>query len=65
MFSIKKLFRRRKNNVIPGFGLSMGVTLTMLSLIVLIPLASILLILKDYSLADFWRAVTDRQTVAA
>ena len=64
MSGLKKLFRRRKNNVIPGFGLSMGVTLAMLSLIVLIPLASVLLILKDFSLADFWRVVTDRQTVA-
>ncbi|MDR1849767.1 MAG: sulfate ABC transporter permease subunit CysT [Zoogloeaceae bacterium] len=55
---------RRKNSVIPGFGLSMGVTLTLLSLIVLIPLASVLLILKNYSLADFWRVITDSQTVA-
>ena len=60
----EKLFLRRKNSVIPGFGLSMGVTLALLSLIVLIPLASILLILKNYSVADFWRVITDSQTVA-
>lgn len=65
MFNLKKLFANRKNNVIPGFGLSMGVTLTLLSLVVLIPLGSILLILKDYSFSEFWQAVTDRQTVAA
>ncbi|GHU50395.1 sulfate ABC transporter permease subunit CysT [Clostridia bacterium] len=55
---------RPKNNIIPGFGLSMGVTLTMLSLIVLIPLASVLLVLRDYSLAEFWSVITDKQTVA-
>ena len=71
MFSLKTIFRLfapvlsiRKNNIIPGFGLSMGVTLTLLSLIVLIPLASVLLILKDFTFADFWRVTTDPQTVA-
>lgn len=64
MSSVGKLLRRRKNNLIPGFGLSMGVTLTMLSLIVLIPLASVLLTLRDYSFTEFWRVVTDKQTVA-
>jgi sulfate transport system permease protein len=42
----------------------MGVTLTMLSLIVLIPLASVLLVLRDYSFAEFWRVVADKQTLA-
>jgi len=55
---------RQRKSVIPGFGLSLGITLTLLSLIVLIPLASVLLILKDYSFADFWRVITDAQTVA-
>lgn len=64
MFHSKKLFKKRKDNVIPGFGLSMGVTITMLSLIVLIPLFSVFLILLDSTFAEFWRAVTDKQTVA-
>ncbi|MGN6710871.1 sulfate ABC transporter permease subunit CysT [Anaerocolumna jejuensis] len=54
----------RKNNVIPGFGLSMGITLTMLSLIVLLPLFSVLLALSGSTFGDFWQVVTDRQTVA-
>ena len=33
---------KRNKRVIPGFGLSMGVTLTMLSIIVIIPLASLI-----------------------
>ncbi|MDR1471349.1 MAG: sulfate ABC transporter permease subunit CysT [Synergistaceae bacterium] len=64
MSSLKTPPERPKRNVIPGFGLSMGVTLTMLSLIVLIPLASVPLVLRDYSLSEFWRVVTDKQTIA-
>ena len=33
--------KKSKKRVIPGFGLTMGVTITMLSIIVLIPLASL------------------------
>lgn len=65
MIGLKKPLRRRKNNVIPGFGLSMGVTLTLLSLVVLIPLASVLLILRNTSFAEFWAVATDAQTVSA
>ncbi|MDR2525143.1 MAG: sulfate ABC transporter permease subunit CysT [Oscillospiraceae bacterium] len=54
----------RRKGVIPGFGLCMGVTLSMLSLVVLIPLASVFLILKDFSLHEFWNVISDRQTVA-
>ena len=32
--------KAKKKRVIPGFGLSMGVTITILSLVVLIPLGS-------------------------
>ncbi|WP_195201184.1 sulfate ABC transporter permease subunit CysT [Faecalispora jeddahensis] len=64
MPDLKKLFQTRKGNVIPGFGLSMGVTVTMLSLIVLIPLFSVFLTLSGSTFTDFWRVVTDKQTVA-
>ena len=37
----RTLKKAKKARVIPGFGLTMGVTVTMLSLIVLIPLASV------------------------
>lgn len=61
---LKKFFPVRKGTVIPGFGLSMGVTVTMLSLIVLIPLFSVFLTLSGSTFSDFWRVVTDKQTVA-
>lgn len=50
--------------MIPGFGLSMGITITMLSLIVLIPLLSVLLTLSNTTFKDFWQVITDGQTVA-
>jgi sulfate transport system permease protein len=58
-------FRKAKNNVIPGFGLSLGVTITMLSLIVLIPLGSILLTLSGMSIGDIWREISDKKVVHA
>jgi len=64
MFYLKKLYKTRKANVIPGFGLSMGITITMLSLIVLIPLFSIFVTLSGLTFAGFWQVVTDKQTVA-
>ena len=36
------LFRRKGKRVIPGFGITFGVTIAMLSIIILIPLASVL-----------------------
>ena len=33
--------KKKNKRVIPGFGISMGVTLTMVSVIVLIPLATL------------------------
>ncbi len=55
----------RAPSVIPGFGLTLGFTLTYLSLIVLVPLAA--LILKSASLgwSEFWSLVVDARTLAA
>ncbi|GHU70969.1 sulfate ABC transporter permease subunit CysT [Clostridia bacterium] len=59
-----KMKPRRKRSILPGRRLSLGVTITMLSLIVLIPLFSVLLTLTGTSFTDFWKVVTDRQTIA-
>ncbi len=45
--------------VIPGFGLSLGVTITFLSLIVLIPLASVLVYSLHLSPAEFFDIITE------
>lgn len=48
----------KKRSVIPGFGLTMGITVTMLSLLILIPLASILWYSFSLSWAEFAELMT-------
>ncbi len=54
-----------KPSVIPGFGVTLGLSVTYLTLIVLIPLAA--LVLKSASLgpAQFWALATDQRTLDA
>lgn len=56
--------RTKKRRVIPGFGFSMGVTLTFLSLIVLIPMASIVVQSSKLGWAGFVAVVTSPRVVA-
>ncbi|MGF1624869.1 MAG: sulfate ABC transporter permease subunit CysT [Alphaproteobacteria bacterium] len=58
-------FRLKAPSVIPGFGLTLGFTLTYLSLIVLIPLAALVLRSTGLGWEEFWRLATDRRTVSA
>ena len=50
--------------VIPGFGLTLGVTLSMLSCLVLIPLASIIWSAGKLSPAQFLAVVTSKQIMS-
>jgi sulfate transport system permease protein len=50
--------KSKKTRVIPGYHLSMGVVVTMLSLIVLIPLASVLVSALKLSPTEFWSLIT-------
>ena len=54
-----------KASVLPGFGLSLGFTVMYLSLIVIIPLASVLIKTAGMSFAEFWAAVTNARVLAA
>jgi sulfate transport system permease protein len=49
---------RKTKSVIPGFGLSFGVTITMLSLIVIIPLCSLAVFTSQLSFHEFIETVT-------
>lgn len=51
--------------IIPGFRLTLGITITMLSLLVLIPLASVLVYSLRIGPAQFFKVVTDATVVAA
>ncbi len=62
--TVKKTGRLNRR-VIPGFGLSLGITLSYLGLLVLIPLSAIFIRTSGMSWEDFWGAVTSRQVVAS
>lgn len=53
-----KFNKSKKTRVIPGFRLTMGITVTMLSLIVLIPLASVMVYSLKISPSEFIEHVT-------
>src|SRR5215218_10911514 len=55
----------RRPSVIPGFGMTLGFTLTYLSLIVLIPLAALILRTTELTWDQFWAIATDPRVVAA
>lgn len=50
--------KRKKKKVIPGFGLSLGITITILGFIVFIPLCSLVLFSAQLSFTDFLKTVT-------
>lgn len=59
------VFRWREPGILPGFGLALGITLTALSLIVLIPLAALFLKAASAGPAEIWAVATSPRTLAA
>jgi sulfate/thiosulfate transport system permease protein len=59
----RPLFRRR--SAIPGFGLTLGVTLSILSLVVLIPLSAVALKAAELSPSEFVAAAFSERALAA
>lgn len=57
--------RKKSYSVLPGFGLTMGYTLTYLSLIVLIPLAALIVRAASMSLEQFWAAAFNPRVMAS
>lgn len=55
----------RKNNPLPGFGLTMGYTVFYLSVIVLIPLAGLFIRALEMPLGEFWKLATTDRALAA
>ena len=62
---MNKVRAKRKKSIIPGFGMSMGITIAMLSLIILIPLASILAYSFRMSWQEFIKLMTRPNVVQA
>lgn len=58
--------RKSKNiNVIPSFKLSFGVTLAMLSIMVLIPVASVVIYTSGQNFSDFLETITSKRLLSA
>ena len=58
--------RKSKNiNVIPSFKLSFGVTLAMLSIMVLIPVASVVVYTSGQNFSDFLETITSKRLLSA
>ncbi|MGL6253381.1 MAG: molybdate ABC transporter permease subunit, partial [Billgrantia desiderata] len=51
--------------VLPGFGLSLGISLTFVSLMLLLPMTGLFGQLAGLSLAEYWAIVTNERVVAS
>ncbi len=59
------LVRNRRHSPLPGFGLSLGITMFWLSIIVLIPLAAVVWRSTEDGLSGFWAQVTTPEAASA
>ena len=62
---VRQNMKRNKKRVIPGFGLTMGVTITMLSIVVLMPLASLVVYSSQLGLKEFFEVITRRRVLSS
>lgn len=60
-----RLLRARRGRVLPGFGLTLGLTLAYLSLVVLIPLSAVFLKAASLSWGDLWATVSAPRVLAS
>jgi sulfate transport system permease protein len=60
-----RLSRWRERSILPGFGLSFGVTLAYLGLIVILPLTALAIRPWELGLAGVWHELTDERVAAS
>jgi len=60
-----KPFKLKQKSVIPGFGITMGFTLTYLTLLVLIPVSMVFLNSAQIGLDKFWEIVSSERVLAS
>ncbi len=56
---------RTPKRVLPGFGLSLGISLTFVSLVLLLPMTGLFGQLAGLSLAEYWAIISDGRVVAS
>lgn len=57
--------KNRQKRVIPGFGLTLGITISMLGVIVLIPLCSLVIYTAKLSPVEFLKIITEKRVLYA
>lgn len=57
--------KNRQKRVIPGFGITLGITISMLSVIVLIPLCSLVIYTAKLSPVEFLKIITEKRVLYA
>jgi sulfate transport system permease protein len=57
--------RRKRRHLLPGFGLTAGVTLAYVGIIILLPIAAMLLKAGSLGIEEFWRIVSSRRALTA
>ena len=57
--------QHRSKHLLPGFGLSIGISLFYLTLVILLPLAAMLLKVAGMGFPEFWRIISSNRALAA
>lgn len=60
----RNLFTRHKP-VLPGFGLSLGVSVLFISLVILLPISALFVYISDMSVTQYWAAISDPRVLAS
>jgi sulfate transport system permease protein len=60
-----RLWRWREHSILPGFGVSLGITLTYLGLIVILPLSALAIRPWELGLGGIWASLTEPRVLAA
>ena len=55
----------KRKSILPGFGLTMGITLTYLGVLVLVPLSTVFVRTAGLTWEQFWATVTNPRVVAS
>ncbi|MGO1535272.1 MAG: molybdate ABC transporter permease subunit, partial [Halomonas sp.] len=63
--SQRAIWRSGSTHVLPGFGLSMGISVLFISLVLLLPITGLFGQLADLSLAEYWAIITEGRVVAS
>ncbi|WP_043530393.1 sulfate ABC transporter permease subunit CysT [Litchfieldella xinjiangensis] len=65
MITLAQMTGSTPKRVLPGFGLSLGISLTFVSLVLLLPMTSLVGQLSGLSLAEYWAIITEGRVVAS